>query len=102
MTMDQESNTREQPNAGAAAAEADLIRTTERERLRSLVQGNMEVADQLHADDFQLINPGGGSLSKEQYLGGIASGQLKYLVFEPEAIEVRAYGDAAVIRYQSH
>lgn len=101
MTMDQESNTREQPNAGAAGTEADLIRTTERERLRSLVQGNMEVADQLHADDFQLINPGGGSRSKEQYLGGLASGQLKYLVFEPDAIEVRVYGDAAVIRYQS-
>jgi hypothetical protein len=61
----------------------------------------MEVAQQLHADDFQLINPGGGSLSKEQYLGGIASGQLKYLVFEPDAIEVRVYRDAAVIRYQS-
>ena len=61
----------------------------------------MEVARQLHADDFQLINPRGGSLSKEQYLGGIASGQLDYLVWEPESIEVRLYGEAAVIRYQS-
>src|SRR5258707_249320 len=86
MTMDQEANTQERQEAGA---EADLIRTTERERLRALVLGNMEVAHQLHADDFQLIHPGGGSLSKEQYLGGLASGQLKYLVFEPDAIEVR-------------
>lgn len=82
-------------------AEADLIRATERERLRALVEANMEVARQLHADDFQLINPRGGSLSKEQYLGGIASGQLDYLVWEPESIEVRLYGEAAVIRYQS-
>lgn len=81
--------------------EADLIRATERERLRALVEANMEVARQLHADDFQLINPRGGSLSKEQYLGGIASGQLDYLVWEPESIEVRLYGEAAVIRYQS-
>ncbi len=50
----------------------------------------------------QLINPRGEALSKEQYLGGIASGQLDYLVWEPESsIEVRLYGQAAVIRYQS-
>src|SRR5260370_35927184 len=102
MTMDQEANTQERQEAAAAGMEADLSRTTERERLRALVEGNMEVAHQLHADDFQLINPGGGSLSKEQYLGGIVSGQLKYLVFEPDAIEVRVHRDAAVIRYQSN
>lgn len=81
--------------------EADLIRATERGRLRALVEANMEVARQLHADDFQLINPLGQSLSKEQYLGGIASGDLDYLVWEPESIEVRLYDQAAVIRYQS-
>lgn len=81
--------------------DADLIRTTERERLRSLVDANMEVARRLHADDFQLINPLGGSLSKEEYLGGIASGQLDYLYWEPETIAVRFYGSVAVIRYRS-
>ncbi len=81
--------------------EADLIRATERERIRALVEANMEVARQLHAEDFQLINPRGQSLSKEQYLGGIASGDLDYLVWEPESIEVRLYDQAAVIRYQS-
>jgi hypothetical protein len=96
--MDQEANTRERQEA---AAEADLIRTTERERLRALVDGNMEVAEQLHADDFQLINPFGGSASKEQYLSGLASGQVKYLLWEPDAIQVRIYGDAAIIRYQA-
>lgn len=82
-------------------AEADLIRATERERLRALVEANVEVARQLHADDFQLINPFGGSLSKEQYLGGVASGDLDYLVWEPESIQVRLYGRAALIRYPS-
>jgi hypothetical protein len=82
--------------------EADLIRTTERQRLRALVEANIEVARRLHADDFQLINPVGESFTKEQYLGGIASGQLDYLVWEPESpIEVRLYGRAAVIRYRS-
>ena len=79
----------------------DLIRATERARVRALVEANMDLARQLHADDFQLINPFGDALSKEQYLGGVASGEIDYLVWEPQTIEVRLYGQAAVIRYQS-
>lgn len=78
-----------------------LLRSTERERVRALVAGDVARAAQLHADDFQLINPLGGALSKDQYLGGISSGQIHYLYWEPEAIVVRVYGDAAVMRYQS-
>jgi uncharacterized protein DUF4440 len=50
-------------------AEADLIRAMERERLRALVEANVPRARQLHADDFQLINPLGGALSKAGILG---------------------------------
>jgi hypothetical protein len=82
-------------------ADADLIRASERQRLRAQVEANVEVARQLHADDFQLINPRGESFSKDQYLGGIASGEFDYLVWEPESIEVRVYGEGAVIRYRS-
>ena len=82
-------------------AVSDLIRATERERLRALVKRNIETAIRLHADDFQLINPLGGSLSKAQYLGAVASGDIEYRVWEPGSIDVRLYGEAAVIRYQS-
>ncbi len=81
--------------------DAEILRATERERLRALVTGDVARAGQLHTADFQLINPLGGVLSKEQYLGGISSGQIHYLYWEPEAIIVRLYGDVAVIRYQS-
>jgi predicted ester cyclase len=89
--------------AEPSATAADLIRSTERERLRAMVEADMEVANQLHADDFQLINPGGGALSKAEYLGFIASGDVDYLVWEPiSEIAVRLYGaNTAVIRYQS-
>jgi hypothetical protein len=61
----------------------------------------MQVARALHADDFQLINPRGETYSKEQYLGGVASGEFDYVVWDPGAIEVRFYGEGAVIRYES-
>jgi len=88
-------------SASEPQAVSDLIRATEHERLHALVKRNIETANQLHADDFQLINPLGGSLSKEQYLGAVAAGDIDYRVWEPGSIEVRLYGEAAVIRYQS-
>lgn len=84
-----------------SATEEDVVRTTERERLRALVEVNMDVAHQLHTEDFQLITPGGSSLTKEQYLGKVASGSINYLLWEPEEIDVRLHGRMAVIRYQA-
>jgi hypothetical protein len=81
--------------------EADKIRAIEYQRLRALVEADLEVACRLHADDFQLIDPSGESLSKEEYLGAVASGEIDYLVWEPDAIEVRLSGEMALIRYAS-
>lgn len=84
------------------AGSADLLRDTEHRRLQSLVEGDLEVAAALHADDYQLITPGGASLSREDYLGGVASGDLNYRVFEAASeISVRVFNDVGVIRYQA-
>lgn len=84
-----------------AQNEADQLRAAERARLRSLVEGDVETARRMHADDFQLVDPSGATLSKEQYLGQVASRELDYLTWEPETIEVRRYGDGAVLRYRA-
>jgi hypothetical protein len=87
----------------SCTAEIDLIRTTEVERLHAMVEADMEVVYRLHADNFQLINPGGLALSNEEYLGYVASGDVDYLEWEPVSdIEVHLYGNAAVIQYQGH
>lgn len=88
-------------NENGDPRETDRIRQTEHKRLRALVEANIAVANRLHADDFQLITPSGSSLSKEEYLGRVASGEINYLVWEPGVIEVRLQEQMAVIRYQS-
>jgi Domain of unknown function (DUF4440) len=85
-----------------AQDKADQLRSIERARLRSLVDADVATARRLHADNFELINPVGGTLSKEQYLRDVASGELDYLEWEPGEIRVRLYGSAAVIRYQAN
>ena len=85
-----------------AHADADALRATEREWLPTLVSADLTRARQLHADDFQLINPLGAVLSREEYyLGGIDAGHINYRFWEPEEIVVRQYGEVAVLRYRS-
>ena len=81
--------------------EAEFIRDTERTRLRALVGSDIETAGRLHATEFQLITPIGMALSKNDYLGAIASGQIKYLAWEPGLIAVRYHHGHAVIRYRA-
>ena len=90
--------------AGAifAGPEVDHLRSTERDRLRALVAADIDTARQLHADDYQLINPFGQTLSKAEYLGDIASGAINYLEWEPGAIAVRLHDQVACLRYQAH
>jgi uncharacterized protein DUF4440 len=80
---------------------ANILRDAERARLRSLVAPDHPVAERLHADDYELITPGGGTMSKREYLDSIASGDVNYLVFEPiSEIRVRLYDRGAVVRYR--
>ncbi len=85
-------------------ADADLVElleTSERTRLRALVEADIPTAERLHADDYQLITPGGGSLSKAAYLGQIADGTLRYRRFEPDGeVRVRLWGTGAALRYE--
>src|SRR5687768_15837537 len=74
----------------------------EHKRLRSLLDADMPAARRYHADDFQLINPNGGTMSREQYLGRVADGSLNYIEWEPEEIRVKLYSGSAVIRYKAH
>lgn len=83
------------------AHDAEILRETERARLRALVSADVALARQFHADDFQLIAPTGLSLSRDAYLGAIATGRIKYLSWQPAEMAVRLYGASAVIRYRA-
>ena len=79
----------------------EQLRNVERARLRALVDGDIELAAVMHTAEFQLINPAGESFSKAAYLDMIASGDLRYVMWEPEEIAVRMNDDRAAIRYRS-
>jgi hypothetical protein len=80
---------------------ADDLAALERRRLRALVEADLTTADRLHAKDFQLVTPGGAVYSKDEYLQGVSSGEIDYLLWEPEEIQALVRGDAGCLRYRS-
>jgi hypothetical protein len=81
---------------------AGFLPDTEHRRLRALVSADMATAGPLHAADYQLITPNGFAMTKDEYLGAVASGELGYRTFEPVSeIAVLAGTDLAVLRYQA-
>ena len=81
-----------------------LLADIERRRLRALAAADTVTAGPLHADDYWLVTPNGSQMSKDDYLGAIAAGRLRYQVFEPVSeMSVLGDGDApvAVLRYKA-
>ena len=81
---------------------SEAVQAIERERLAALLNADMQTAGRIHADDFQLITPLGAVFSKDQYLGAIAAGVIKYVVMELESpVDARVYGNVVLIRYRA-
>ena len=81
-------------------ASAKVVRATERQRLRALLGNDLDTAQRLHADDFELINPLGETVPREAYID--SGDAFAYTAWKPiSPIRVRVHGDSAVIRYES-
>ena len=81
--------------------EAEAIRAVQRDRSAALLSGNMQAAERVHADDFQLVTPLGAVFSKAQYLGAVEAGIIRYAVMELDSpVDVRVHGDVALTRYR--
>ena len=90
------------PGSDPSVDAADNLRDLERARLRALVDADLATAGALHAEDYQLITPGGAALTKSEYLGGIADGTLDYRIFEAVSdVAVRTFADVSVLRYRA-
>jgi Domain of unknown function (DUF4440) len=84
----------------ASSSQADHLRALETTRLQALVDADTATARKLTAPDFQLINPAGVALSRDEFLGGVDAGVIDFIVSEPSSpIAVRLSGDSATLRY---
>lgn len=86
---------------GRDPAIADHLRARERQRTQALVERNLELAGRMHAPEYQLITPAGKTFDKAGYLEAIRTGDLAYVSWEPDAMDVRVGTDMAIVRYRA-
>jgi hypothetical protein len=91
----------EPPKGAGNARQVERLRQIEKTRLQALVDTDVAVAGRLIASDFELINPIGDLLSRNDVLGGVGSGALDFLSDTVTSqIRVRLHGNTAVLRFR--
>ena len=95
----------EHAKSAGKARQVELLRQIEKTRLQALAGAGADVAvavaGPLIASDFELINPIGDVLTRDDILGGVGSGALDFLSDTVTSqIRVRLHGNTAVLRYR--
>jgi hypothetical protein len=85
----------------STSGQIEQVRQLEQQRLQALVDADVAAAGALIASDFELINPLGEVLTRDEFLGAVGSGAIDFLSNElTPQIRVRLHGDTAVLRYR--
>jgi len=64
---------------------------------RAMVENDADAIGRYMADEWTIIGPDGSVSDKETFLGLVESGMLSHDVMESDDLEVRVYGDTAVV-----
>ena len=80
---------------GGSAQEA--IKKVEQERNQAVLRSDTAALDRMTSDDYTLINQQGELRTKAQMLDGFKSGTIKFDSRELSDLNVRVYGNTAVV-----
>src|SRR5215471_20160706 len=83
--------------ASAMAQGADEIKKIEMDRAAAVVKGDWAKLEKETSDDYTLVNINGQVSNKAQMLEGFKSGKNKLTTDEVSDLNVRTYGDVAVV-----
>ena len=83
------------PDPGVPAQEE--IKKIEQERNEALLRHDAATLDRMTSNDYTFINQRGELRTKTEILNGFKSGSFNYDAREISDLEVRVYGDAAVV-----
>ncbi|MEW6211722.1 MAG: nuclear transport factor 2 family protein [Acidobacteriota bacterium] len=93
ITTGQTSGKRASQNGDAEQAIRQLVS----ELVNAQLKGDTATLDRIWADDFTFTNSSGEVQTKAQRLTEIKSGELKFVSMSIDDVQVRVYGDAAVV-----
>src|SRR5438445_10843941 len=87
-------------SAPKGKTEQELIKL-EQDRAQATVKGDTAFLDKYTADDYTFITPRGALRTKAQVLADLKSGEIKLEGYDLGDLQVRVYGDTAVVTGRS-
>ena len=84
-------------------ADDDVVAAFVAARMDALVRGDADRMREILAPDFTYTNASGITCDREGYIAAyVTSAELTWLAQEPSELQVRIYGDAAVVTLDVH
>ena len=84
-------------SASPGAVAQEEIKKIEQERNQALLKHDTATLDRMTSDDYTFINQRGELRTKNEILAGFKSGSFNYDAREVSDLQVRVYGDTAVV-----
>lgn len=69
----------------------------EKDFAKAVVSNNADAIGKFLADDWVIIDPDGGIIDRARFLDVINSGMLSHNLMESDDVQVRSYGDCAIV-----
>ncbi len=89
------------PVAAAAPTQTEnveqTIRRLDSERSQAIVRGDTATLERIYADDYSAVGTSGAVRNKAQAIADVKSGALKMESQSFDNVNVRVYGDAAIV-----
>jgi len=63
----------------------------------AIAKGDVTALERLYADEYMAIDPAGATLTKEQDIANVKSGNFKLASFKIDELKVRVHGEVAVV-----
>jgi ketosteroid isomerase-like protein len=86
---------------GGTASVAEQIKKMERDRAVAVVKADVATLEGLTSDDYVLINANGQLSNKAETMNAIKTGVIKLTSNEVSDMNVRVYGDTAIVTGKS-
>ena len=90
-----------QGTSAAPAAAIEEIKALEEARNQALLKGDVATLERMTSDDYTFVTLRGEMRTKAEILKGFASGSFKYDSRQIFGLNVRVYGDTAVVTGRS-
>ncbi len=85
------------PGVASSQTADAAVRKAETDRFAAMLKGDLAALDTLLAADLTYTHGDGRVVNKAAFIADLKTGDFKYVSIDPENVQVRVFGDTAVV-----